>query len=89
MEEQYSTPREFTSEELRVWYRPRTWFRRKLVERPQEEFDQNPTLGLELTLLAEELVVGHSEIKTGQINQKQYEKRLQCIRRGIGNIIYK
>ncbi|MAG47603.1 hypothetical protein CL617_03280 [archaeon] len=43
--------RDFTIEELRVWYKPSTWFRKELVER---DISQDPQLEGKLGILLED-----------------------------------
>ena len=80
--------KEFTVEELRMWYNPRTWFRRSLEERPQEEFDSDPQLGTRLGALAEEAHVLLNQNIMGKLSQRDYKRQLQRVRRDIGNILY-
>jgi|SRR3989338_842665 len=78
----------FTLKELRDWRKPKTLFRRNLVERTNEEFERNPQLGLRLTLILEEAQIAALDYKKGEITEKQYLERMHELRREVGNLYY-
>ena len=78
----------FTAKELQILAEPRTWFRKSLTERPQAEFDENPQLGLRLSVLVEEAQVLDYRLGRREISQPDYQAQLQHVRRDIGNILY-
>ena len=78
----------FTKEELRDIQKPRTLFRRTLVERTREEFEQNPQLGLRLGLVLEEAQIADLDYRQRKITEQEYLERIQQLRKDLGNIVY-
>ncbi len=78
----------FTPKELMDLYKPRIWFRRELIEKPQEEWDKNPHLALRVNILHEQAQVLTYELKRGEISQKDYDKSMRQVRKDIGNLLY-
>ncbi|MDI6721279.1 MAG: hypothetical protein QMD85_02725 [Candidatus Aenigmarchaeota archaeon] len=80
--------KELTPRELRVWYKPSTWFRKELIRRPREEFERSPQLELELSELKLNSMFLSADYQRGRISETEYQKNMARIRREMGNIVY-
>ena len=79
--------REFTPEELIIWYKPETWFRKNLVQRTREEI--TPTIEMRLELVREETMIAYLDHHRGILNDQNYGERIVSLRKTLGNLIYK
>jgi hypothetical protein len=79
---------DFTPEELRVWYDPRTWFRRKLVLRTAEEM--TPQLrGIIDEVILLEMPNIERLFREGKLAQEKYDSKAAYLRKKLGNALYR
>ena len=79
---------DFTPEELRVWYDPRTWFRRELVLRTAEEMTPRLRGVIDEVVLLEMPNI-ENLLRQNKISKEKYDARIGDLRKKLGNALYR
>jgi len=78
----------YTVEELRVLSKPYTWFRKELIERSENEFEENPSLRWMLSDIHEQLMCREDDYQKRLLSEKEIMRIRKKTRKDIGNILY-